>query len=184
MPAQSSTREGKSALIGDVKGNFDKATSAVFLDYKGMNVETLTKLRVSFRKAGVEYKVVKNTLVKQALKETAYNGKLDDVLAGMTGVAWSYEDPSAAAKVVKEFKSTGGDAAAKLQVKAGIIDGSVLSSEAVEQQLANMPGKNELRSMLLATMQAPLTQFVRLLQAPAQNFVYLLDAKQRDGDKG
>src|SRR5687768_15690261 len=110
MAAASSTREGKSALIGDVKTKFAKATSTVFLDYKGMNVENLTKLRAHFRKAGVEYKVVKNTLVKQALKESSYGGKLDDVLVGMTGVAWSYEDPSAAAKVVKAFKKDEGDA--------------------------------------------------------------------------
>lgn len=179
MAAASSTREGKTALIGDVKSRFDKATSVVLVDYKGMNVETLTKLRADFRKAGVDYKVVKNTLVKQALKETSYNDKLNDVLVGMTGVAWSYEDPSAAAKVVKNFKKDAGDAGAKLQVKAGLIDGSVLSADAVENQLATMPGKDELRAQLLATLQAPLQQFVMLLNAPAQNFVYALAAKER-----
>lgn len=179
MAAASSTREGKSELIGTVKGKFDKMTSAVFLDYKGMTVEQATTLRASFRKAGVEYKVVKNTLVKQALKESAYNDKLNDILIGMTGIAWSYEDPSAAAKVVKAFKSQG-DAGAKLTVKAGLIDGSVLTADAVENQLATMPGKDELRASLLATFQAPLQQFVMLLNAPAQNFVYLLAAKERE----
>ena len=62
MAALSSTRAGKSALIGEVKTRFDKMTSAVFLNYKGMTVESATKLRASFRKAGVEYKVVKNTV--------------------------------------------------------------------------------------------------------------------------
>lgn len=184
MAAASSTRAGKNELIGEVKGKFDKATSAVLLDYKGINVENLTKLRASFRKAGVEYKVVKNTLVKQALKESSYSGKLDDALVGMTGIAWSYEDPSAAAKVVKAFKKDAGDAGEKLKVKAGLIDGSVLDANAVENQLANMPGKDELRAQLLATLQAPLSQFVMLLNAPAQNFVYLLSAKEREGDKG
>jgi large subunit ribosomal protein L10 len=183
MAAASTTREGKSALIGDVKGRFDKATSTVLVDYKGMNVENLTKLRASFRKAGVEYKVVKNTLVKHALKESAYSGKLNDVLVGMTGVAWSYEDPSAAAKVIKAFKRDAGEAGEKLKVKAGLIDGSVLDGSAVETQLANMPGKDELRATLLATLQAPLTQFVMLLNAPAQNFVYLLSAKEREASK-
>jgi large subunit ribosomal protein L10 len=177
------TREGKSALIGVVKGKFDKATSAVFLDYKGMNVENLTKLRADFRKAGVDYKVVKNTLVKQALKDSAYSGKLDSALVGMTGIAWSYEDPSAAAKVVKAFKKDAGEAGEKLQVKAGVIDGTVLDGKAVENQLATMPGKDELRAQLLATLQAPLSQFVMLLNAPAQNFVYLLAAKEREGSK-
>ncbi len=183
MAALASSREGKSALIVDLKSKFEKATSTVLLDYKGMNVEQLTKLRASFRKAGVEYKVIKNTLAKQALKESAYNGKLDDVLVGMTGIAWSYEDPSAAAKVVKSFKQTEVEAGAKLQVKAGLIDGSVLDTSAVENQLASMPGKDELRASLLATLQAPLQQFVMLLNAPAQNLVYLLAAKEREGDK-
>ena len=91
---------------------------------------------------------------------------------------------SAAAKVVKAFKKDAGDAGEKLKVKAGLIDGSVLDANAVENQLANMPGKDELRAQLLATLQAPLSQFVMLLNAPAQNFVYLLSAKEREGDKG
>jgi large subunit ribosomal protein L10 len=184
MASLATTRQGKTAIIGEVKAKFDKATSAVLVDYKGMTVETATKLRASFRKAGVEYKVVKNTLVKQALKESAYSGKLNDVLVGMTGIAWSYEDPSAAAKVVKAFKKDEGEKAEKLQVKAGLIDGSVLDANAVENQLATMPGKDELRAQLLATMQAPLSQFVMLLNAPAQNFVYLLSAKEREASKG
>jgi large subunit ribosomal protein L10 len=182
MVAASSTREGKSELISTVKGRFDKMTSAVFLDYKGLTVVQATALRASFRKAGVEYKVVKNTLVKQALKDTTYGPKLNDVLVGMTGIAWCYEDPSAAAKVVKEFKKTGGEAGDKLKVKGGVIEGEVLSAARVENELATMPGKDELRGMLLATLQAPLQQFVRLLQAPTQNFVYVLAAKERQAN--
>ena len=179
MAALTATRDGKTAVIGTVKTKFEKMTSAVFLDYKGLTVEQATTLRASFRKAGVEYKVVKNTLVKHAIKEQSYGKKLDDVLVGMTGIAWSYEDPSIAAKIVKAFrKKAEGE---KLQIKAGLIDGTVINGKAVEDQLATMPGKDELRSMLLATFQAPLTQFVQLLQAPAQNFVYLLSAKERAG---
>jgi large subunit ribosomal protein L10 len=178
MAAVASTREGKATLIGEVKAKFDKMTSAVFVDYKGMTVDQATALRASFRKAGVEYKVVKNTLVRHALKETSYGKNLDKVLTGMTGVAWSYEDPSAAAKVVKAFKKDLGDKSDKLKVKAGLIDGTILDAKAVEDQLATMPGKDELRAMLLATLQAPLQQFVALLQAPAQNFVYVLAAKE------
>jgi large subunit ribosomal protein L10 len=170
-------RTGKDAQLGEIRARFDKMSAAVFLDFKGMTVEHVTKLRAEFRKAGVEYKVVKNTLVRHALKDKPFKAKLDDVLVGMTGIAWSYEDPSAAAKVVKAFKK---DAAGeKLQVKAGLIDGSILDGKAVEDQLAAMPGKNELRAMLLATLQAPLQSFVALLAAPAQNFAYLLAAKEK-----
>jgi len=169
-------RAQKETQIGEIKARFDKMTAAVFLDYKGMTVANLTKLRAEFRKAGVEYKVVKNTLVNQALKGQKYQDDVSKVLVGMTGVAWSYEDPSAAAKVVKAFKK---DAAGeKLTIKAGLIEGSVLDAKAVEDQLATMPGKNELRAMLLATLQAPMQKFVQLLNAPQQNFVYLLAAKE------
>ena len=180
-PRLNDARKAKNSEIGEIKARFDKATSTVFLNYQGMTVENATKLRAEFRKAGVEYKVTKNTLVKQALKGQAYTDKLKSALIGMTGIAWSYEDPSAAAKVLKAFKK---DAAGeKLQIKAGLIDGSVLDAKAVEDQLAAMPGKNELRAKLLATMQAPMQQFVALLQAPTQNFVYVLSAKEREGAK-
>jgi len=179
MGVGAENRARKTTLIGEMKGKFDKSTSVVFVNYQGMTVETATKLRAQFRKAGVEYLVVKNTLVRHALKETEYGKKLDDVLTGMTGIAWSYEDPSTAAKVLKAFKKDEGEAGEKLQIKAGLIDGSVMDGKAVENQLATMPGKDELRASLLATLQAPLQQFVMLLNAPAQNFVYVLSAKER-----
>jgi large subunit ribosomal protein L10 len=173
-------RAVKEVQIGEIKARFDKMTAAVFLDFKGMTVEHVTKLRAEFRKAGVDYKVVKNTLVKHALKDAPYKQKLDDVLIGMTGIAWSYEDPSAAAKVVKAFRKD--PAGEKLQIKAGLIEGAILDAKAVEDQLATMPGKNELRATLLATLQAPLQNFVALLAAAPQNFVYLLAAKERKGE--
>src|SRR5579872_336072 len=175
-------RTVKETQIGEIRARFDKMSAAVFLDFTGMTVEHVTKLRAEFRKAGVEYKVVKNTLVKHALKDASYKQKLDDVLAGMTGIAWSYEDPSAAAKVVKAFRK---DAAGeKLQIKAGLVEGSILDAQGVEDRLATMPGKNELRAKLLATFQAPLQSFVALLAAPPQNFVYLLSAKEKNAASG
>ncbi|GAC1570110.1 MAG: 50S ribosomal protein L10 [Polyangiales bacterium] len=172
-------RETKQTQIGEIKARFDKMTSMVLLDYKGMNVETVSKLRSEFRKAGVEYKVVKNTLVKQALKGTKLGDTLSKSLSGMTGLAWSYEDPSAAAKVVKAFKKDN----EKLSIRGAVIDGQLLDGKQVESQLATMPGKDELRSMLLATFQAPMQQLVALLNAPAQNFAYLLAAKEREAQE-
>ncbi|UQA62505.1 50S ribosomal protein L10 [Polyangium aurulentum] len=172
-------RSEKQVLIGEVKQRFDRMTSAVFLDFKGLNVTTVTKLRDEFRKAGVEYRVVKNTLVRHAIKHHGWAKNLDDTLTGMTGIAWSYEDPSAAAKVVKAFRKDND----KLKIKAGLIEGQVLSPEGVENQLATMPGKDELRATLLATMQAPAQQFVQQLNAPLQNFAYLLKAKEEAASK-
>lgn len=174
-------RAEKDKQIGEIKTRFQKMTAAVLLDFKGITVENATKLRSEFRKAGVEYKVVKNTLVKHALKGSSYEGKLDDALVGMTGIAWSYEDPSAAAKVVKAFKKD--EAGDKLTIKAGLVDGTILNAKAVEDQLATMPGKDELRAKLLATLQAPMANFVRLINAPMQNFAYLLSAKENQSSK-
>lgn len=170
-------RTEKATMIADLKGRFDRMTSVVFLDFKGMTVADVTKLRNEFRKAGADYRVAKNTLIKQAIKDHAWAKGLDKALAGMTGVAWSYEDPSIAAKVVKAFRKDN----EKLKIKAGLIDGQFLDAKAVEEQLATMPGKNELRAQLLATFAAPLQQFVALLQAPAQNLVYALEAKKNKG---
>lgn len=169
-------RATKEAEIGRIKERFSKMSSAVFLDYKGLNVAQVTKLRDEFRKIGVEYRVVKNTLVKHALKDFDWSKSLEKTLTGMTGVAWSYEDPGAAAKVVKAFRKEKDNE--KLGVKAGLVDGSLIPGERVETELASMPGKDELRAMLLATLQAPMQQLLQQLNAPAQNFVYLLKAKE------
>ncbi|WP_437677459.1 50S ribosomal protein L10 [Sorangium sp. So ce131] len=173
-------RSQKEVVVGSVRQKFERMSSAVFVDFKGLNVEAVTKLRDEFRKSGVEYRVVKNTLVRHAIKEHPWAANLAKNLTGMTGVAWSYEDPSAAAKVVKAFRKDN----QKLQIKAGLIEGQILSGDAVESQLASMPGKDELRATLLATLQAPLQQFVQQLNAPLQNFAYLLKAKEDAGTAG
>ena len=87
----------------------------------------------------------------------------------------------AAPKVVKAFRKEKDNE--KLGVKAGLVDGSIIPGEKVETDLASMPGKNELRAMLLATMQAPLQKLLQQLNAPAQNFVYVLKAKEEKADK-
>jgi large subunit ribosomal protein L10 len=168
-------RNEKAEIIGELKAQFDRMTSAVFLDFVGMTVEEVTKLRDTFRDKGVEYRVVKNTLVKKALADKPWVEKLDDVLVGMTGVAWSFEEPSAAARVLKDFKKDN----EKLKIKAGLLEGQVLNPQAVENQLATLPSKDEARATLLATLMAPAQRFVMLLNAPAQNFVGVLAARQR-----
>jgi large subunit ribosomal protein L10 len=173
-------RSEKTAAIDVLKDRFSRMTSAVFLDFQGMTVEEISRLRDAFRSKGVEYKVIKNTLVRQALSGAKYLDALTPALRGMTGVAWSYEEPSAAAKAVKDFKKDN----EKLRIKAGLLEGQVLNAEQVENQLAALPGRDELRAMLLATLMAPAQRFVMLLNAPAQNMVGVLAAKQRKDEGG
>lgn len=173
-------RTEKAEAIESIRERFSRMTSAVFLDYQGMTVEQVTKLRDVFRARGVEYRVLKNQLVRQALSGAKYLDALDSALRGMTGVAWSYEEPSAAARVVKDFRKEN----EKLKVKAGLLEGQVLNAAQVENQLAALPSKDEARSMLLATLMAPAQRFVMLLNAPARNLVGVMAAKQRKEEGG
>lgn len=176
----STAREEKAKAVQEVKRLMDSATSYVFLGFKGMDVITVTDLRTKFRKAGVTYRVVKNKLIQQALKGSSLEGnaQLKKVLAGETAIAFSFEDPSSAAKVVRDFRKEG-DKQEKLEVKAAVLESTVMGGKEVEAQLATMPGKDELRAMLLATLQAPLQQLVQQLNAPAQNLVYVLEARRK-----
>jgi large subunit ribosomal protein L10 len=168
-------RAAKAEAIKDIKSRFDRMSSAVFLDFTGMTVDEVSRLRDKFREKGIDYKVVKNKLVEQALADQAWSKGLKPVLKGMTGVAWSFEEPSAAARVVKDFVKDN----EKLKVKAGLLDGQVLDAKQVEHQLATLPSKDEARSMLLATLIAAPQRFVMLLNAPARDFVGVLAAKER-----
>jgi large subunit ribosomal protein L10 len=170
-------RTEKAKQIDLIKSKFDKMTSAVFVDFQNMTVEEVTKLRNDLRAKGVEYKVVKNKLVRHALSGAPWVKSLESTLKGMTGVAWSYEEPSAAAKVLKEFTKEN----EKLKIKAGLLEGQVLDAKGVENQLATLPGKNEARAALLATLMAPAQRLVMLLNTPAGNFVRLLTAKEQQG---
>jgi len=118
-------RTQKAEAIKDIKSRFDRMSSAVFLDFTGMTVEEVSKLRDKFREKGIEYKVVKNKLVEQALTEHAWSKGLKPILRGMTGVAWSFEEPSAAARIVKDFVKDN----EKLKVKAGLLEGQVLDAK-------------------------------------------------------
>jgi len=167
-------RAQKETVVTAVRAEFQRATSAIFTDFRGLTVSADTTLRSEFRKAGVRYRVVKNTLVEKAIEGMGLEF-LTPFLVGPTGIAWSQEDPSAAAKVIVKFRKTN----EKLVVKCGVVDGQLIDAKRVESELATMPGKDEMRAKLLATFMAPATDFVRLMAAAQQNFVYLLDAKTR-----
>ena len=170
-------RPAKQKIVDLVRDRMARMTSLVLTDFRGLKVSELTTLRDEFRKSGVEYRVVKNTLVKLAILGTPIES-LAKYLVGPTGLAWSYEDPSAAAKVIKAFRKTN----EKLQAKCGVIEAQILPAEAVHEVMAVMPGKQDVRAMLLSTLQAPAVNLIRLLAAPAQNLAYLLQAKTNEGN--
>ena len=181
------TREDKAAQAVSVRESFENASATVLVDFRGVNVELITDLRSRFRDAGVEYKVVKNNVVRKALEgsDLANNEDFTSNLVGPTAIAWSFEDPSAAAKVIKNFRTEftdvlqpkGGDE--KLLVKCGLLEGQVLDAKRVEQELATLPGKDEIRASLLAQLMAPMQNLVAQINAPGQNLALVLDAYRR-----
>jgi large subunit ribosomal protein L10 len=175
----------KTAAITDARARFDGAVAAVLVNFQGIDVQTVTALRRAFKKAGVDYQVVKNTVLRHALKDGAFQGIVGDLatrakgnphpsLRGMTAVAWCKEDPSAAAKVLVKFKGDLGPKAEKLTVKAGLLGGQVRDAVWVEKEMSALPGLKETQAMVLATVSAPAQNVVATLNAPAQNLVYLL----------
>ena len=130
---------------------------------------------------------MKNNVVRKALEgsDLADNEAFTANLVGPTAIAWSFEDPSAAAKVIKSFRKehsdllTPKDKPEKLVVKCGLLEGQVLEATRVEKELATLPGKDEIRASLLAQLMAPMQNLVAQINAPGQNLALVLDAKRR-----
>lgn len=177
-------RTEKSAQISEMKGRFDKAVSVALLNYEKITVEQVTQLRREFRKAGIEYKVVKNTVIRHALKDSPYQALIGDLspdrknapkphasVRGMTGVAWSYGDPAAAVKVIEKFRKALGDKAPKLDVKTGLVGGRMIAGEV----LGKMPGLKETQAEIVGLLMAPGANLYATLLAPSIHIVALLD---------
>lgn len=162
----------KNTSIASLKARLAGAQSLVLADFRGLTVESDNKLRREFRAVGCEYHVVKNTLLGKAVKGTPME-VLEPLLQGPTAVAFSVEDPSAPAKIATKVAK----AESKFVIKGGFLDGKLLDGKGVEA-LATLPGKDEARATLLATLLAAPQSFLRLLAAAPQNFAYLLAARK------
>jgi len=173
------TQEPKQEQIAAIRERFLRSTAAVLVGYRGLSSAQTTELRNQFRAAGVDFRVVKNSLVKLAVKDTKLdNAAFKSALAGETAIAWTYEDASIAAKVIKAYRKDELNAK-RLTIKCGVLENQVMAADRVETELASLPGKNEVRAMLLAQLMAPAQKLVMQLSAPAQNLAYALDARKR-----
>lgn len=169
MPSEKVLQEKKQVVI-DLTQKLKSAASGVLVDYRGLTVEQDTQLRNEFRKAGVEYTVVKNTLTRFASKEVGLD-ELDDILHGPTSLAIHATDLVAPAKIIAEFAKKND----KIEIKAGFVEGKVISVEQVKQ-LADLPTKEELISSVLRGFNAPLTGFVNVLNGNLRGLVVALNA--------
>ena len=170
-------RTQKTEQLGDLKAKLANAQSLVIADFRGLTVDKDTALRNEFRKAGCEYRVVKNKLLVLAVKDSPMKA-IKHMLAGPTAIAFHLEDAGAPAKVLTKFAKD----EQKLKIKGGYVDGQALDASGVEA-LSKLPGKDEMRAMFLATLNAVPQTFMRLLTAAPQNFVYLLKAREDEQNK-
>jgi len=163
-------------MIEEVAALVAGAQTIVVAEYRGLDVETVTKLRKRARGEGVQLRVLKNNLARRAVNETPFSG-LAERLVGPLMYGFS-SDPVAAAKVLAGFAKDN----EKLVVKAGAMPNLVMDENGVKS-LATLPSRDELLASLMATMQAPIGQFVRTLNEVPSRFVRTLaavrDAKEK-----
>jgi large subunit ribosomal protein L10 len=162
--------EDKKAIVAEVAEVASDALSLVAADYCGLTVSEMTELRSKARDSGVYLRVVRNTLAKRALADTDF-ACISDSLSGPLALAFSQEDPGAAARVIHEFVKTHDT----LEVKALSMDGQLLAASDLAR-VASLPTREQAISMLMSVMQAPISKLVRTLAAPQTKFVRTLAA--------
>lgn len=158
--------------VEELNGLFQKAQSAVLADYQGIEAAELTQLRSHMRARSVDFRVIKNTLARQAAKNTPFE-LLDDEFKGPISLVLSYEDPVAPAKALAEFVKTGAPKSPK--VICGVVEGKKITSAEVKA-LADLPSKEVLVSQLLAVFNGPATNFVGVFGSLLRKLVGTLDA--------
>ena len=154
--------ETKKVQVEEIAAKFKAAASIVVVDYRGLTVGQATELRKQLREAGVEFKVYKNTLTRRAAEIAGLEG-INEYLTGPNAIAFSNEDVVAPAKIINEFAKKN----EALEIKAGIIEGTVSSVEDVKA-LAELPSREGLLSMLLSVLQAPVRNFALATKAVAE----------------
>ncbi len=168
-------RSQKEQAIAELKSGLEAAQSVVVASHMGMDVNTVNELRAEFRKKGVRYHIVKNTLAKLAIQGTEFED-MAPLLSGPTALAYSSEEAPAPAKVIKEFAKDHD----KFVVKGGFLPGSGLLDEAGVKALAEMLTQDELRAKLLGTFKAVPTKLVSTFAAAPRKFVNVLNARKAD----
>lgn len=163
----------KAETVAAVHQRLKSANMAIVTEYRGLSVAQITRLRREIRQASGEYQVIKNTLVRRALHDTVY-GDLEKLLEGPNGWVFGYEDPVVLSKALIKFA----DDNDKLKIKGGVFEGKFMDTAGVKI-LSQMPSKPELQAKLLAMINAPATQLVRLIQEPGARVVRLIESLRK-----
>ncbi len=164
------TLNKKREVINELSNKMKSAKAMVFADYRGLTVEQDTDLRAALRKAGVEYKVIKNTLARFAAKENELD-ELDSFFNGPTAMASSETDPVAPAKILSEYAKKYN----KLELKVGVVEGKIIDTNGIKA-LAELPSREVLIAKVLGGFNAPISGLVNVLNGNIRGLVVALNA--------
>ena len=165
-------KSSKEQVVSELAGKLAAAKASFLADYRGLTVDQVNQLRSKLREVGVDYRVVKNTLLKLAAKDTGA-ACLEEHLAGPTAIAIVMDDPVAPAKVLSEYAKQNN----KFELKAGALEGKLLSLDDIKA-LSDLPSREVLLAKMLGSMNAPITNFVGVLAAVPRSLVQVLAAIQ------
>lgn len=160
----------KSEIVSEIKEMIGNASAIYLTDYSGITVEDINQIRNEFRKEGVKYRVIKNTLFQRAITETERFDKLGDHLVGMTGYAFTSHNPVAPAKIIKKYFDT----KQKLALKACYIEDQYYPGSKLNE-LANLPTKTEIIASILGSLNAPISGVVGVINAVMRELVSVVD---------
>lgn len=172
-------RPEKVAAVEKIAGKLSRSTLAIATDYRGLSVSDMTQLRRKLGEAGIEYRVLKNTLTRIAARQTGQE-QLAELLEGPTALAFGYGDPAESARVLLNYIRS---SRIELRIKGALFDRKLLA-QADLSQLASLPGRQVLIAKVIGGIQGPLVSLVNVLNAPLVNLVrtlQLIAEKQKGG---
>jgi large subunit ribosomal protein L10 len=173
------TRQAKEEAVASLSEKLSRARAGLIADFQGLDVETVTKIRAKFREAGVEYRVVKNTLMRRALEGTAL-AKLGDKFRGPKAVLFKYdEEYGQLGRVAKDLSKQ----YEKFKVQAGFVEKDIVEGQAGVETMAALPTLNEARAQLLGVINAPAAKLLATLNAPASHLLSVIEAKIEEDKK-
>lgn len=170
----------KEQAVEEVADRMRRAQSMVIVDYRGLTVDEVSKLRNEFRNAGVEYRVIKNNMLRRAAEAVGI-ADMEDLFKGPSAVAFGYEDAVAPAKIMCKFQKD----MQKTEIKGGVLSGRKVDQAEIVS-LSKLPGKEELLAKMLGSLNAPITNFALALSAVPRGLAVALGAvaekKEQDPD--
>ena len=165
--------ENKKEVVSEITEKMKNSKSFIVTDYRGLNVAQVTKLRAELRNAGIEYRVLKNTLMTIAADDIGLEG-IQDYFKGPTAVAFGVEDAVAPAQILAKFAKQ----YEALEIKAGILEGKFINAEEIKA-LADLPSREVLLAKLANVLQSPIAGLANVLQGPIRKFGYALVEVQK-----